>query len=206
MKCLKLNCKKNSFKHTFLNQKYMQNYNFNKSILSDFSWNNLTWLGWMLSIGEFLNTILNLEVLLEKSIQEEWNLKKITHKKFKIIMQKIYCILAWIKTNNSDVYIKNDPVFKKLLWKIVPKTTLNHYGLKVPYSKMKLSTSKLDGFLWCSKYCWIKSSDTIQVLHAQYYIAQKWRHQYFFCNSGNSCWSFLDVLHLVSSINSMVTV
>ena len=103
----------------------MQNYKFNKSISSDFSWNNLTWLGWMLSIGEFLNTTLNLEVLLEKSIQESWNLKKIKHKKLKIIMQKIYCILAWIKTNNSDVYIKNDPVFIKLLWKIVPKTTVN---------------------------------------------------------------------------------
>ncbi len=60
----------------------MQNYKFNKQVLSSFSWSNLTWLGWMLSIGEFLNTTLNLEVLLSQSIQEDWNLKKITHKKF----------------------------------------------------------------------------------------------------------------------------
>ena len=49
-------------------------------------------------------------------------------------MQKIYCILAWIKTNNSDVYIKNDHIFKQLLWKIVPKTTVNRVNT------IKLST------------------------------------------------------------------
>ena len=64
----------------------MQNYKFNKSIISDFSGNNLTWLGWMLSIGEFLNTTLNLEQLLKKSIKEEWNPKKIIHGKVKVII------------------------------------------------------------------------------------------------------------------------
>ncbi len=103
----------------------MQNYKFNKSILSDFSWNNLTWLGWMLSIGEFLNSTLNLERLLKKSIKENSNPKKITHSKVKIIIQKIYGILAWYKTNNIDKYIKNDPIFKELLWTVVPKTTVN---------------------------------------------------------------------------------
>lgn len=103
----------------------MQKYEFNKRILSDFSGNNLTWLGWMLSIGEFLNTTLNLEQLLKKSIKEHWNPKKITHGKVKVIIQKIYGILAWYKTNNIDKYIKNDPVFKELLWKVVPKTTVN---------------------------------------------------------------------------------
>jgi len=103
----------------------MQKYEFNKRILSDFSGNNLTWLGWMLSIGEFLNTTLNLEQLLKKSIKENWNPKKITHGKVKVIIQKIYGILAWYKTNNIDKYIKNDPVFKELLWKVVPKITVN---------------------------------------------------------------------------------
>ena len=103
----------------------MQKYKFNKNILSDFSWTNLSWLGWMLSIGEFCNTTLNLEKLLEKSIKEEWNPKKIKHRKFKVIIQKIYCILAWFKTNNTDQYIKNDPIFKELLWEVIPKTTVN---------------------------------------------------------------------------------
>ena len=103
----------------------MQKYEFNKRILSDFSWNNLTWLVWMLLIGEFLNTTLNLEQLLKNSIKENWNPKKITHGKVKIIIQKIYGILTWYKTNNIDKYIKNDSFFKELLLTVVPKTTVN---------------------------------------------------------------------------------
>ena len=108
----------------------MQNYDFNKNICSDFSWNNLTWFGWLLSIWEFFNSVLSLDKLLERAmknaIKEKWNPKKIKHKRCKVILQKMYLILAWIKTNNTDKYIKNDPTFKSLLWEIVPKTTVNN--------------------------------------------------------------------------------
>jgi hypothetical protein len=103
----------------------IQNYNFNKNICSDFSWKNITWNWWLLAVWEFINTKINLEKLLEKSIKENWNPKKVKHKKSKIIFQKIYGIIAWYKTNNIDQYIKNDPVFKVLLWEVVPKTSVN---------------------------------------------------------------------------------
>jgi len=43
----------------------MQKYKLKKRFLLNFSWNNLTWFDWMLSIGDFLNTTLNLEQLLK---------------------------------------------------------------------------------------------------------------------------------------------
>ena len=109
----------------------MQNYTFNKNISSEFSWTNLTWFWWLLSIWEFFNTVLNLDKLLERAmknaIKDEWNPKKIKHRRFKVIMQKIYLILVWIKTNNADKYIKNDPIFKALLWEIVPNEPKEKY-------------------------------------------------------------------------------
>ena len=103
----------------------IQNYKFSKNICSSFSWKNITGHWWLLAIWEFINSKLNLEKLLEKSIKESWNPKKIKHKKAKIVIQKMYAIITWYTTDNIDGYIKNDPVFKVLLWEVVPKTTVN---------------------------------------------------------------------------------
>jgi len=71
---------------------------------------------------------------------------------------------------------------------------------------MKLSVSKFDGFLWCSKYSFIKSSDTTHVLHTQYHIDQKCFHQYLFHISGNSSCIFLDVLHFIFFTKSLILI
>ena len=92
---------------------------------SSFTWKNLTSNWWMLIIWEFLLDKVNLKWLLTKSIKEKWNSKKIKHKKLDIILQKVFSTIVWYSTDNVDEYIKNDPVFKILLWKVVPKTTVN---------------------------------------------------------------------------------
>ena len=101
-----------------------QKYKFKKNIISDFSWKNITWNGWLLVMWEFFNETLNLESLLSSVIRENTS-KKVQHSKVKVIIQKIYSILVWYTTDNIDVYIKNDPVFKAHLWTVVPRTTVN---------------------------------------------------------------------------------
>jgi len=66
----------------------------------------------------------------------------------------------------------------------------------IRYSRIIGLLSELEGSLWCSRYSCTASSVIFPVLHAPYPIAQKCFHQYFFERSGNSIWSFLEVLHL----------
>ena len=63
-----------------------------------------------------------------------------------------------------------------------------------PYhSSMNCVLSRLLGSRWCSRYSCTISSVIFPVLHAPYPIAQKCLPQYFFFNSGYSCWSKREV-------------
>ena len=109
----------------YLHKNYMETYEFSKNIESNFEWKNLSSHWWMLSVWEFLIYKLRLKELLGKLIKENYNPKKVKHKKKDIIFQKLVAIIAGYTSDNSEKYFKNDLVFKELLWEIVPKTSVN---------------------------------------------------------------------------------
>jgi len=60
-------------------------------------------------------------------------------------------------------------------------------------------------FLWCSKYSFTISSVIFPVLQHPKPIAQKWRPQYLFFNSGNSICIFLDVRHFINLTKVLIS-
>lgn len=103
----------------------MEKYEFSKNIESNFCGKNLSSHWWMLSIWEFLISKLNIKALLNKLIRQNYNPKKVKFTQKDVVFQKIIAIIAWYTTDNAEQYFKNDLVFKELLWKIIPKTTVN---------------------------------------------------------------------------------
>jgi len=103
----------------------MEKYEFSKNIESNFCGKNLSSHWWMLSIWEFLISKLNLKELLNKLLDEKCNSKKVKHKKKDVIFQKIIAVIAWYTSDNAEKFFKNDLIFKELLWKIIPKTSVN---------------------------------------------------------------------------------
>lgn len=85
---------------------------FNKRILVNFEWWEITWNSWLLVIEEFFEKLW-IKKLLNKYLPE---LRKgnFEHKKDEIIYQKIYRIISWITSNNNYIYQKSDPVFNQI--------------------------------------------------------------------------------------------
>jgi len=103
----------------------MAKYKFSKNIESNFCGKNLSSHGWMLSIWEFLISKLNIKSLLNKTIKQKYNSKKVKHKQKDVIFQKIIAIIAWYTSDNNEQFFKNDLVFKEILWEIIPKSSVN---------------------------------------------------------------------------------
>ncbi len=85
---------------------------FNKKILVNFDWWEITWNTWLLLIEEFFNK-LQVKKLLEKYLPD---LRKgdFKHTKSEIIYQELYRIISWITSNNNYIYQKNDPIFNQI--------------------------------------------------------------------------------------------
>jgi len=89
-----------------------QKLKFNKKINLDFSWWEITWKAWLLSIHEFCNKLSVLK-LIEKHLPEtrKWNIE---HTKPEIIYQELIRIISWETSNNNYIYNKKDPVFLEI--------------------------------------------------------------------------------------------
>jgi len=85
---------------------------FDKGILVNFEWWEITWNAWLLAIEEFFEKLWIKKLL--KTYLPELRKGNFEHKKEEIIYQKIYRIISWITSNNNYIYQKNDPIFNKI--------------------------------------------------------------------------------------------
>ena len=110
-----------------------QKLDYNKQIIIDFNWWEISWNSWLLVLKEFLEKI-NLKKLLEKFCPEtrDWNF---INTKPEIIYQKITRIVSWSTSNNNYIYEKEDPVFKEIHnWKIASSATCSRLENMFDYS------------------------------------------------------------------------
>jgi len=89
-----------------------QKLEFDKKILLNFEWWEITGKAWVLAIEEFCNKLW-IKKMLKKIFPEQrkWNYK---HSKDEIIYQKNMRIIFWMSSNNNYFYQKNDPIFQQI--------------------------------------------------------------------------------------------
>ena len=110
-----------------------QKLKFNKKINLDFSWWEITWNAWLLSISEFCNK-LSVQELIKKHLPEnkKWNIE---HTKPEIIYQELIRIINWDTSNNNYIYNKKDPTFLEIHnWKIASASTCSRLDNTFNYS------------------------------------------------------------------------
>jgi len=111
----------------------IQKLEYNKKINIDFSWWEITWKAWLLSIHEFCNK-LSVQELIEKHLPEKrkWKFK---HTKPEIIYQEMIRIINWDTSNNNYSYNKKDPAFLEIHnWKIASASTCSRLDNTLNYS------------------------------------------------------------------------
>ena len=110
-----------------------QKLKINKKINLDFSWWEITWNAWLLSISEFCNK-LSVQELIKKHLPEnkKWNIE---HTKPEIIYQELIRIINWDTSNNNYIYNKKDPTFLEIHnWKIASASTCSRLDNTFNYS------------------------------------------------------------------------
>jgi hypothetical protein len=89
-----------------------QKLQFNKKINIDFSWWEITWNAWLLSMHEFCNKLSVLELIKKYLPENRW--LGYEHTKPEIIYQEMIRIINWDTSNNNYKYHKKDPVFLEI--------------------------------------------------------------------------------------------
>jgi len=116
-----------------LNINIMNKCNFNKKILINFEWWEITWNAWLLVFHDFCKKLWVFE-LLTKYLPDlrSWNFN---HTKQEIIYQKIIRIISGNTSNNNYEYHKKDPTFLDIHnWKIASSATCSRLENKFDYS------------------------------------------------------------------------